>query len=83
VLAQRDGVEALCRHEHAELVRSLTLYTGDPLLAEERAQVSGMASPEGWLHRVGFNHANACFQRRRADGGGFATAEGMEVSGAS
>lgn len=37
VMVDRDGLEAFCRREHPRLVRSLTLYTGDPLLAEECA----------------------------------------------
>lgn len=79
VMADRDLLEALCRREHPALVRSLALYTGDPLLAEECAQeallaacrnwaqVSELASPAGWLHRVGFNHANSYFRRLRAE----------------
>jgi RNA polymerase sigma factor (sigma-70 family) len=78
-MVDRDELEAFCRREHPRLVRSLTLYTGDPLLAEEFAQeallaacgrwsqVAGMDSPAGWLHRVGFNRANGYFRRRRAE----------------
>jgi RNA polymerase sigma factor (sigma-70 family) len=78
-MADREGLEAFCRRQHPGLVRSLTLYTGDPLLAEECAQeallaacrrwsqVSLLAAPAGWVHRVGFNHANAYFRRRRAE----------------
>lgn len=78
-MADRDLLEAFCRREHPALLRSLALYTGDPLLAEECAQeallaacrnwsqVSELASPAGWLHRVGFNHANNYFRRRRAE----------------
>jgi RNA polymerase sigma factor (sigma-70 family) len=77
--ADREGLEAFCRRQHPGLVRSLSLYTGDPLLAEECAQeallaacrrwsqVSRLAAPAGWVHRVGFNHANAYFRRRRAE----------------
>ncbi|HSI93345.1 MAG TPA: sigma-70 family RNA polymerase sigma factor [Jiangellaceae bacterium] len=79
VMADREALEAFCHREHSGLVRSLALYTGDPLLAEECAQeallaacrnwsqVSELASPAGWLHRVGFNHANGYFRRRRAE----------------
>jgi RNA polymerase sigma factor (sigma-70 family) len=78
-MADRDSLETFCRRQHPGLVRSLTLYTGDPLLAEECAQealleacrrwsqVSQLAAPAGWVHRVGFNHANAYFRRRRAE----------------
>lgn len=78
-MKDHDELEGFCRREHAGLVRSLTLYTGDPLVAEECAQeallvacrrwpeVAVMASPAGWLHRVAFNHAHAHFRRRRAE----------------
>ena len=64
--------------QHAPLVRTLTLYTGDPQLgadlaadalvqaAQHWSQVSQMASPGGWLHRVGVNAANSWFRRRLA-----------------
>lgn len=78
-MADRDELEAFCRREHPRLLRSLTLYTGDALLAEEFAQdallvacrrwgeVELMASPAGWLHRVGINLANGHFRRLRAE----------------
>lgn len=78
-MTDREGLEGFCHREHARLVRSLTLYTGDPLVAEECAQealltacqrwpeVASMASPAGWLHRVAFNHAHAYFRRRRVE----------------
>lgn len=64
--------------QHAPLVRTLTLYTGDPQLGADLAadalvkaaqhwpRVSQMASPGGWLHRVGINAANSWFRRRLA-----------------
>lgn len=64
--------------QHAPLVRTLTLYTGDAQLAADLAadalakaaqhwsQLSTMASPGGWVHRVGINAANSWFRRRAA-----------------
>lgn len=78
-MSDRDELEAFCRREHPRLVRSLALYTGDALLAEEFAQdallaacrrwseVQRMASPGGWLHRVALNAAHTHFRRRRAE----------------
>lgn len=78
-MADRDELEAFCRREHPRLVRSLTLYTGDALLAEEFAQdallsacrrwgeLELMRSPAGWLHRVAINNANGYFRRLRAE----------------
>lgn len=57
----------------------LTLHCGDRFLAEEFAQealvragihwgrVAGMAHPDRWLWRVGFNIANSFFRRRAAE----------------
>lgn len=65
-----------CAREHPRLLRSLTFYTGDPLVAEEFAQdallsacrrwsdVREMAAPGAWVHRVGMNAANRYFRRR-------------------
>jgi RNA polymerase sigma factor (sigma-70 family) len=78
-MSDRDALEALCRREHPRLVRSLALYTGDALLAEEFAQealmaacrrwteVQRMTSPGAWLHRVALNAAHTHFRRRRAE----------------
>lgn len=64
--------------QHGPLVRTLTVYTGDPQLGADLAadalskaaqhwtRVSRMASPGGWLHRVGINAANSWFRRRLA-----------------
>lgn len=76
-----DQPEAFARfveEQHGALVRTLTLYTGDPQLgadlaadalakaAQHWARVSTMASPGGWVHRVGINAANSWFRRRLA-----------------
>ena len=64
--------------QHGALVRTLTVYTGDPQLGADLAadalskaaqhwtRVSRMASPGGWVHRVGINAANSWFRRRLA-----------------
>ncbi|HEX2196931.1 MAG TPA: sigma-70 family RNA polymerase sigma factor [Actinomycetota bacterium] len=71
----------LCRAEWPRLVGSLSLYVGDPDVAEEIAQealarlcaswskVRAMDSPSGWLHRVALNVANDRFRRLRAERG--------------
>lgn len=77
-----DGaLNDLCRAEWPRLVGSLSLYVGDPDVAEEIAQealarlcaswskVRRMDSPSGWLHRVAFNVANDRFRRLRAERG--------------
>jgi RNA polymerase sigma factor (sigma-70 family) len=68
-----------CRNEHPRLVGALTLYTGDRALAEELAQealvkacerweqVSKLAAPGAWTHRVAMNAANSWFRRRAAE----------------
>lgn len=78
-MADRSELEDFCRREHPRLVRSLTLYTGDALIAEEFAQdalvaacrrwgeVALMAAPAAWLHRVAINYANGYFRRLRAE----------------
>ena len=65
-----------CRREHARLVGTLTLYTGDAYLAEEIAQealaracrnwerIKDYDSPGGWTHRVALNLAGSHFRRR-------------------
>lgn len=75
-----DELVALCRREHPRLVGSLSLYTGDRLLAEELAQetlerlvaswptVRQMPAPGAWAHRVGLNLAHSHFRRRAAEG---------------
>lgn len=72
------GFALFVEEQHAPLVRTLTLYTGDPQLAADLAadalvraaqhwsKVSAMASPGGWVHRVAINAANSWFRRRLA-----------------
>ncbi len=67
----------LCEREHGRLVRLLTLYTGDPWLADELAQEAlvrlcarwrrdEVRNVAAWLNRVGVNLANSTFRRRAA-----------------
>lgn len=70
---------AFCQREHPRLVGALTLYTGDPDVAEEVAQdallkacerwgaVSAMDRPGAWVHRVAMNAASSRFRRRGAE----------------
>lgn len=70
--------DEFCREEHPRLVGSLSLYCGDPVLAEEFAQealaracrdwgkVARMAAPGAWVHQVAMNLANSHFRRRAA-----------------
>lgn len=70
---------AFCEREHPRLVGALTLYCGDPLLAQELAQetlvrvcqrwerVRLLRSPPAWAHRVALNLANSWFRRRAAE----------------
>lgn len=69
---------SFCAAEWPQLVRGLSLYVGDPYVAEELAQeallracrqwatVSRLESPGGWTWRVATNLANSHFRRRRA-----------------
>ena len=73
--ARRDERAEFCRAEHPRLVGAMCLYTGDVALAEELAQealaracrqwseVTAMASPGAWVHRVAINLANSHFRR--------------------
>lgn len=68
-----------CRREHPRLVGALSLYCGDPAVAEELAQealiraadrwpqVGQMAAPGAWLHRVAMNLCRSWFRRKRAE----------------
>jgi RNA polymerase sigma-70 factor (ECF subfamily) len=70
---------AFCDEIRDRLVRSLTLYCGDPWVAEELAQdalvrawerwatVRQLDSPEAWTFRVAMNLANSWFRRRAAE----------------
>jgi RNA polymerase sigma factor (sigma-70 family) len=76
-VADEAELAAFCRDEWPRLVGALSLYMGDPELAEEIGQaalvravehwdeVAMMASPSAWVHRVAFNQANSLFRRRR------------------
>lgn len=71
--------EAFCRDEHPRLVGTLSLYCGDPFVAEELAQetlarayrdwnkIQGMAAPGAWAHRVAMNLAKSYFRRSAAE----------------
>ena len=75
----RASLDAFCRAEHARLVGTLTLYTGDPAVVHDLAQealaracakwaaVRRMDAPGAWVHRVAINLANSSFRRRRAE----------------
>lgn len=67
------------RQEHPRLVGALTLYCGDPGIAEELAQdtlvrcrerwdrVAGADRPGAYAHRIAINLANSRFRRRSAE----------------
>ena len=69
------GLVDLCESEYPRLVGALSLYCGEPGLAEEFAQealarlcrdwssVARMTSPRAWLHRVAVNLAHSHFRR--------------------
>ncbi|MEZ5170650.1 MAG: sigma-70 family RNA polymerase sigma factor [Acidimicrobiia bacterium] len=71
--------EAFVSSIREPLVRSLTLFTGDPFVAEEVAhdalvralerwdEVSGFDRPDAWVYRVGFNRARSRFRSRAAE----------------
>jgi RNA polymerase sigma-70 factor (sigma-E family) len=70
---------AFCLEEHPRLVGALSLYCGDPVLAEELAQdalstacrdwkrVRHLGAPGAWTHRVAINLANSHFRRKAAE----------------
>jgi RNA polymerase sigma-70 factor (ECF subfamily) len=74
-----DEAEVFCRALFPRLAGALGLQCGDPLVGEELAQeallrawerwssVAAMASPEGWVFRVGFNLAASRFRRLGAE----------------
>lgn len=74
-----DELAAFCRREHPRLVGALSLYSGEPQLAEELAadalvkaidrwpRVREMTAPGAWVHRVAINLANSRFRRRSAE----------------
>ncbi len=71
--------EAFCHEVYLPLVRTLTLYCGDPDLARDLAQesmikvssrwrsVSRMDNPRGWTWRVAINLTNSHYRRRRIE----------------
>jgi RNA polymerase sigma-70 factor (ECF subfamily) len=68
-----------CNREYPQLVGTLTLYCGNPDVAEELAQetlaracsswskVRRMDAPGPWVNRVAINLANSYFRRRAAE----------------
>ncbi len=78
-MVDAEGPEEFCDRVRARLVGALTLATGRRDVAEELAQeslvrawerwdrVSGLASPEQWTMRVGFNLAKSWHRRRLAE----------------
>ncbi|PSO52946.1 MAG: hypothetical protein BRC31_03575 [Actinobacteria bacterium QS_5_72_10] len=77
--ARDDELAAFCEREHPRLVGALSLYCGEPQLAEELAndalvkaidrwpRVAAMQAPGAWVHRVAINLANSRFRRRSAE----------------
>lgn len=73
-----DELDEFTATHHGRLVGTLWLYCGDRDVAEELAQetlvrvcrdweqVSRMAAPGAWAHRVAINLANSHFRRRGA-----------------
>jgi RNA polymerase sigma factor (sigma-70 family) len=74
--SERADAVAFCERLRPRLVGALSLYCGDPALAEEQAQeslvrvwenwhrVSEMQAPEAWAVRVGMNGLHGVFRRR-------------------
>ena len=70
---------SFCRQEYPRLVGALSLYCGEPFIAEELAQeviarvcrdwhrVRRMEAPGAWAHRVAINLANSHLRRRTAE----------------
>ena len=76
---ERSDAIAFCERVRPRLVGALTLYCGDPALAEEHAhealirvwqnwaRVRAMSSPDAWAVRVAINDANSLWRRRAAE----------------
>jgi RNA polymerase sigma factor (sigma-70 family) len=76
--ADRADLEQFCRDQHPRLVAMLSLYCGEPAIAEDLAQetlervcaswpkVRGMDDPAAWTWRVARNLAHSTFRRRAA-----------------
>ena len=74
---QRPEAEEFCRCIRPRLVGSLSLYCGDPQVAEDAVQdalakvwarwehVSELPSPEAWTFRVAFNEARSWYRSAR------------------
>jgi RNA polymerase sigma-70 factor, ECF subfamily len=74
-----DELAEFCRAEYRRLVGVLSLYCGEPQVAEELAQdalirvvsnwsrVRGFDSPSAWTYRVAINLANSYLRRRLAE----------------
>lgn len=77
-MRERPDAEAWCATIRPRLVGALSLYTGDPQVAEDVAQealarvwdrwdrVRTMRSPEAWTFTVAFNLAHSWFRRVRS-----------------
>lgn len=88
-MAEED-FDAFARREHPRLVGALTLYCGDPAVAEELAQdalvrarerwsrVSAADRPGAYVHRIAINLANSRFRRRAAERRAVARLAGQE-----
>jgi RNA polymerase sigma factor (sigma-70 family) len=74
--SERPDAVAFCERLRPKLVGALSLYCGDPALAEEQAhdtlirvwedwdRVKRLQAPEAWAVRVGMNGLHAVFRRR-------------------
>ena len=70
---------AFCYEQHPRLVGALSLYCGDPDVAEELAQeaiayairdwkrIKQKSSPAAWLYRVALNLAHSHYRRRATE----------------
>ena len=79
VTGDDSAIEEFCERTRSRLVRAMTLYCGDRVIAEEFAQEAlvrcwehwdrfdATASIEAWTVRVAMNLANSAFRRRRAE----------------
>jgi RNA polymerase sigma factor (sigma-70 family) len=77
--SERSDAIAFCERVRPRLVGMLSLYCGDPAVAEEHAHeaiirvwenwdaVKAMSSPEAWTLRVALNGVTSVFRRRLAE----------------
>lgn len=87
-----EDFDAFARREHPRLVGALTLYCGDPGVAEELAQdalvrarerwdrVSAADRPGAYTHRIAMNLANSRFRRWNAERRAVARLAGQQPS---